>query len=36
MLGDVSDLEAEMDDRVFRLYGLTKDEMKLVREAEQE
>ena len=30
---DISALEAEIDDRVFRLYDLTRDESRLVNEA---
>jgi len=30
---DVSGLEREIDVRVYRLYGLTKDEIKLVEES---
>jgi adenine-specific DNA-methyltransferase len=30
---DVSDLEREIDERVYRLYGLSKDEIKLVEES---
>lgn len=30
---NVAALEQEIDDRVYRLYGLTKDEIKLVEES---
>ena len=32
---DVAALEREIDDRVYRLYGLSKDEIKIVEEASQ-
>jgi len=30
---DVRDLEQEIDERVYRLYGLTKDEINFVEES---
>ena len=30
--GDVSDLEAEINARVYKLFGLTPDEIKLIEE----
>lgn len=32
-IADVSDYEREIDDRVYRLYGLSKDEIKIVEES---
>jgi len=32
---DVSALEREIDERVYRLYGLTREEVKLVEESAQ-
>jgi hypothetical protein len=31
--GDVTALEAELNERVYRLYGLTREEIALVEEA---
>ena len=33
---DVSDLEAEIDQLVYSLYGLTRDEIAIIEESQQE